>query len=54
MLWRLKPKDSISNGLRSVAMDVMRIFSPSDHAYPIIGVQQFTGELYKGKTANSW
>jgi hypothetical protein len=29
---------SISEGLRIVVTDVMRIFSPSDDEYPMIGV----------------
>lgn len=33
---------------------VMRIFGPTDDAYPIIGVQPFTGEPYKRGTADSW
>jgi hypothetical protein len=27
----------------------MRIFAPNDDAYPVIGVQPFTGEPYKEK-----
>ncbi|MBE9049715.1 nicotinate phosphoribosyltransferase [Nostocales cyanobacterium LEGE 11386] len=33
---------------------VMRIFGPSDDAYPVIGTQPFTGEPYKRGTADSW
>jgi hypothetical protein len=33
---------------------VMRIFAPNDDAYPNIGVQPFTGEPYKKRTADSW
>ncbi|MBW4585960.1 hypothetical protein G7B40_004385 [Aetokthonos hydrillicola Thurmond2011] len=33
---------------------VMRIFGPNDDAYPNIGVQPFTGEPYRGRTADSW
>ncbi|WYL93470.1 MAG: nicotinate phosphoribosyltransferase [Gloeotrichia echinulata IR180] len=31
----------------------MRIFAPTDDAYPVIGVQPFTGDPYKG-TADIW
>ncbi|MBD2212239.1 hypothetical protein H6G64_04380 [Calothrix sp. FACHB-156] len=33
---------------------VMRIFAPSDDAYPVIGVQPFTGDPYKKGTADNW
>lgn len=33
---------------------VMRIFTPTDDAYPVIGVQPFTGKIYKHGTADSW
>ncbi|MCG6136291.1 MAG: nicotinate phosphoribosyltransferase [Nostoc sp. LLA-1] len=33
---------------------VIRIFGPTDDAYPIIGVQPFTGKPYKRGTAHSW
>ncbi|MBD2163806.1 hypothetical protein H6G04_05230 [Calothrix membranacea FACHB-236] len=32
----------------------MRIFAPSDDAYPVIGVQPFTGDPYKKGTADNW
>ncbi|MFH7030390.1 MAG: nicotinate phosphoribosyltransferase [Heteroscytonema crispum UTEX LB 1556] len=32
----------------------MRIFAPTDDAYPIIGMQPFTGEPYKKGIADSW
>ncbi len=32
---------------------VMRIFGPTDDAYPTIGVQPFTGDPYK-KGAETW
>jgi hypothetical protein len=32
----------------------MRIFGPTDDAYPNIGVQPFTGDPYKKGTADSW
>lgn len=47
----LKLLDSIT---QYISEAVMRIFSPTDDAYPIIGVQPFTGELYKRRTANGW
>ncbi|MDB9447151.1 nicotinate phosphoribosyltransferase [Anabaenopsis tanganyikae CS-531] len=49
---------AISNRLASimqyVSEAVMRIFTPTDDAYPVIGVQPFTGEPYRRRTANSW
>ena len=33
---------------------VMRIFAPNDDAYPLIGVQPFTGDIYHGRTADNW
>ncbi|WP_169153407.1 hypothetical protein [Brasilonema bromeliae] len=32
----------------------MRIFAPSDDAYPNTGVQPFTGDPYNKKTADIW
>jgi hypothetical protein len=32
----------------------MRIFSPTDDAYPVIGFQPFTGIPYKRRNAASW
>ncbi|NJM72771.1 MAG: hypothetical protein HC862_22980 [Scytonema sp. RU_4_4] len=32
----------------------MRIFGPSDDAYPNTGVQPFTGEPYNERTADTW
>jgi hypothetical protein len=34
----------------------MRIFGPNDDAYPVIGIQPFTGEPYKEKEGetDSW
>ncbi|MEA5516285.1 nicotinate phosphoribosyltransferase [Nodularia sp. UHCC 0506] len=40
--------------MQYISEAVMRIFSPSDDAYPMIGVQPFTGEFYKRRTANGW
>ncbi|MDF5716659.1 MAG: nicotinate phosphoribosyltransferase [Rhizonema sp. NSF051] len=33
---------------------VLRIFGPNDDAYPIIGVQPFTGEPFKEGMADVW
>ncbi|MGH1395010.1 MAG: hypothetical protein ACRAVC_13420 [Trichormus sp.] len=33
---------------------VMRIFGPTDDAYPNTGVQPFTGEPYKKDAAENW
>jgi hypothetical protein len=33
---------------------VMRIFSPGDDTFPLIGFQPFTGDPYKKSAANSW
>ncbi|MEA5581430.1 nicotinate phosphoribosyltransferase [Nodularia harveyana UHCC-0300] len=40
--------------MQYISEAMMRIFSPSDDAYPVIGVQPFTGELYKRKNSNAW
>lgn len=32
----------------------MEIFAPEHDDYPIIGVQPFTGEPYKGKASYKW
>ncbi|MFM2061484.1 MAG: hypothetical protein RLZZ507_1154 [Cyanobacteriota bacterium] len=32
----------------------MRIFSPTDDAYPVTGFQPFTGIPYKRRNAASW
>jgi hypothetical protein len=32
----------------------MRIFAPNDDAYPMIGIQPFTGIPYKRGRAESW
>jgi hypothetical protein len=37
-----------------VSEGFMRIFTPTDDAYPMIGVQPFTGDFYKQRTANNW
>jgi hypothetical protein len=33
---------------------VVRIFGPTDDAYPLIGIQPFTGEPYNPSTADNW
>ncbi len=33
---------------------VIRIFAPTDDAYPMIGIQPFTGEPYNPSIADSW
>ena len=48
---------AISRILASITQyifEAMRIFSPNDDAYPIIGIQPFTGEPYKQGTADYW
>jgi hypothetical protein len=32
----------------------MRIFGPNDDAYPVIGIQPFTGDPYKKGMADNW
>ena len=32
----------------------VRIFSPSDDAYPMIGVQPFSGEPFDGNRRSDW
>ncbi|MBV6624554.1 MAG: hypothetical protein KI793_16715 [Rivularia sp. (in: Bacteria)] len=45
---------TLSNMAQYITEAVMRIFGPSDDAYPNSGVQPFTGEIYKRSTADSW
>ena len=33
---------------------VVRIFGPTDDAYPLIGIQPFTGEPLNPSTADNW
>jgi hypothetical protein len=42
------------NVMQYISEAFMRIFTPTDDAYPMIGVQPFTGEMYKRRTANNW
>lgn len=49
---------AISRILASIAQYIseaaMRSFGPNDDAYPVIGIQPFTGEPYKEGTADNW
>ncbi|MEA5550147.1 nicotinate phosphoribosyltransferase [Anabaena cylindrica UHCC 0172] len=49
---------AISRILASMAQFIseaaMRIFSPNDDAYPVIGFQAFTGDPFKKGRAESW
>ncbi|MGB6296011.1 MAG: hypothetical protein WBF90_07470 [Rivularia sp. (in: cyanobacteria)] len=40
----------LSNIAQFISEAVVRIFGPSDDAYPNSGVQPFTGEVYKKST----
>ncbi len=44
----------LSNIAQYISGAVMRIFGPSDDAYPMSGVQPFSGEIYRGRTVDSW
>ena len=44
----------LSNITQYISEAVMRIFAPNDDAYPMSGVQPFTGEIYRGRIADSW
>jgi len=44
----------LSNITQYISEAVMRIFAPSDDAYPLSGVQPFSGEIYKRTTADNW
>ena len=37
-----------------LSKSVVRIFSPTDDAYPTIGVQPFEGEPYKERHETDW
>lgn len=48
---------AISRILASITQYIsesLRIFGPNDDAYPVIGIQPFTGEPYKEGTADNW
>jgi len=40
--------ESLSNMMAYLTEGVARIFSPSDDAYPMVGVNPFEGTPYKG------
>ncbi|QLE54530.1 nicotinate phosphoribosyltransferase [Nostoc sp. TCL26-01] len=44
----------IAQYISDISAAIMRIFSPTDDAYPNIGVQPFTGSPYKKRTADAW
>ena len=44
----------IANITQYISEAVMRIFAPNDDAYPVIGVQPFTGDPYKKGMADNW
>ncbi|MEM9922598.1 MAG: hypothetical protein AAF915_02390 [Cyanobacteria bacterium P01_D01_bin.50] len=44
----------LTNIAQYISEGVVRIFSPTDDAYPNSGVQPFTGEIYQRRTANTW
>ncbi|MBD2039160.1 hypothetical protein [Microcoleus sp. FACHB-672] len=39
---------SLSSAMQYIFAAVARIFSPSDDAYPMVGVQPFDGDPYEG------
>lgn len=39
---------SVSSIMQYISEAVARIFAPSDDMYPVVGVQPFEGEPYKG------
>lgn len=45
---------AIANITQYISEAAMRIFGPDDDAYPTTGVQPYTGEPYKEKTADNW
>jgi hypothetical protein len=43
------------NGITQyISEAVVRIFAPNDDAYPIIGVQPFTGDPFNGNKRADW
>jgi hypothetical protein len=46
--------DMLTGFAQFISEAAMRIFTPNDDAYPIIGVQPFTGEPYKRRVADTW
>ncbi|MEC4813543.1 MAG: hypothetical protein SAK29_09780 [Scytonema sp. PMC 1069.18] len=46
--------DMLTQFAQYISEAVMRIFAPNDDAYPLIGVQPFTGEPFKRRAADIW
>ncbi|MBD2725127.1 hypothetical protein H6G96_02005 [Nostoc sp. FACHB-892] len=44
----------LANITQYISEAAMRIFGPTDDAYPVIGVQPFTGEPYNKRTDDNW
>ncbi len=40
---------TVDDAMQYVMAAAARIFSPSDDKYPVVGVQPFEGEPYKGR-----
>ncbi|CBN56789.1 isochorismate synthase [Kamptonema animale CS-326] len=43
---------SVRDAMRFVSEAAMRIFSPTDDKYPVVGVQPFEGQPLKDKSAD--
>ncbi len=46
--------EMFANITQYISEAAMRIFSPTDDAYPIIGIQPFTGYPYNKRRAYTW
>ncbi|WP_353930058.1 nicotinate phosphoribosyltransferase [Okeanomitos corallinicola TIOX110] len=44
----------LASMIQFISEAFMRIFSPTDDAYPVIGFQPFTGVAYKKRHAANW
>lgn len=44
----------INSIVQYISEAVMRIFAPSDDAYPAVGVQPFAGEFFKPRRGEDW
>ncbi|MBD2139728.1 nicotinate phosphoribosyltransferase [Anabaena sp. FACHB-1237] len=44
----------LANMTQFVYEAAMRVFAPNKDAYPEIGVQPFTGDIYKKEKTGSW
>lgn len=44
----------VDSTIQFISEAVTRIFSPSDDAYPIIGVQPFAGEPFRQRRGADW